>query len=133
MCAALRRIRGHIKHRSKFDKASALLCKLLEDGTLSLHFRHQTFQARTSSPCAPTPAAAAAPALLDSALPKPGVCVCVFVLFRNCLTLPEYAGSGTRLLTAQCVPCEQAPGAVLCTPPARLLKASIPYGQKPLT
>lgn len=94
MCAALRRIRGHIKHSSKFEKAAALLCKLLDGGTVSLHFRHQTFQARISLPCAPASAAAAAPSLPGDALPKHGVCCSV------CFLLPAVSPSHHRMPAA---------------------------------
>lgn len=77
MCAALRKIRSHIRHASKFDKAAALLRKLLDDGSLSEHFRRQTFQARTSPPRGGPSAAAAAAALQSDALPQPGVCCSV--------------------------------------------------------
>lgn len=47
MLAALQKIRSHIGHAAKREKAVQLLCKLLADDALSVHYRDATFQVLT--------------------------------------------------------------------------------------
>ena len=45
---ALRKLRGHIGKRAKFDKAATLFRKLLDEGSVTSHARDEAFQVRAT-------------------------------------------------------------------------------------